>query len=85
MAVGRICLVTCRFGELERRQVVMCQHIGHILDALGRLLLDPSRRRAMPGDAASARDLRVADISHEHVGERVLLFVLHRTHPGLVH
>ena len=63
-------------------QVVVGEHIGQVFDPLARLPLDPGGGRAVAGGAGGARDLRVADVPHEHVPEAVLVLALHRARAG---
>ena len=69
-------------GELERGQVVVGEHVGHVLDALARLALDPGRGRPVPGHPGGSRDLRVADVPDQQMPEAVLGLPLHRGGTG---
>ena len=60
----------------------MGEHVGQVFDPLARLLLDPRGRCPVTGGAGGARDLRVADVPHEHVPEAVLRLALHRARCG---
>src|SRR5439155_22162993 len=63
--------------ELERGAVVVREHLRPVVAALGRERLDPLGREPVLLRAVAARDLRVGDVAHEHVRERVLTLVRH--------
>ena len=69
-------LGTCRPIELERRQVMVSEHLGVVVRAPERL--DPPRRRLMlPGGVPHA-GLGVRDVTDQQVAEDVLGLVAHR-------
>ena len=61
------------------------EHVGQVFRPLARLPLDPGGGRPVAGGASGARDLPVADVSHEHMPEAVLMFALHRGGAGGTH
>jgi hypothetical protein len=71
-----------RLGELERLQVVVGEHLGHVLDPLARLALDPGCRGTVATCPLRPRDLAVGNVAHEQVPERVLALPFHRARPG---
>jgi hypothetical protein len=64
---------------LERAHVVVREQLGRVLCA--HLRLDPGGDAPMTLAARRARDLRVRDVTHQDVPERVLLLALHRRPP----
>src|SRR5205814_2581657 len=69
-------------GELEGLQIVVCEHLGQVLDPLTRLALDPGSGSAMAARPLRARDLGVGNVANEQMPERVLALALHRARPG---
>ena len=68
-------------GELERGRVVVGEHVGEVLDPVGRLRLDPGRRGDVAGGARGARELGVGDVAGQDVPEGVLGLARHRRVP----
>ena len=83
-ALFELCGVSVSGGarEVERLQVVVGEHVRQVLDAFACFALDPGGRSTVTGGTRGARDLRVADVSHEDVPEAVLGLAFHRGDAG---
>ena len=68
-------ILTGRPRQLERRGVVVGEHLGVVLGTPERL--DPRRRLDMPPRAIGARDLAVCHVAHQQVPECVLRLAFH--------
>src|ERR687887_1698725 len=68
-------------GELDRHAVVMRRHLRAVLGPVGRQRREPFGGAAVTFRARRARDLRVGDVLHERVRERVLLLTCKGTAP----
>ena len=70
-----------RLKQLQRRAVVVGEHLGAVLGAIVAERADPGGRGLVLLRAGRSGDLVVGDVAHEHVPERVLGIATHRAAP----
>ena len=85
LELGRLLGLSGGSRELQGRRVVVGEDVGEVLDAFGRLGLDPSGRGDVTRCSGGPGELRVGDIAGQDVPEGVLGLALDRGTPGRTH